>query len=376
MKPIAMRCTQQDWEDIKPILDKHIIKYIKVDVFNKYPYLVNNWGGDTSVLTNVEDQHKNSYNRTVYEEWDKNIFLEACDIKIDDFVLPEKWCIVTTDENIVVVKKWLQDVKDYDIYNNDWSIGNIYCIEGKHVDGWMYFAKEKKTGYTEITYEQFCKYILKQEIKETTMDNRFFFSLQPFDAQKIIDIACSTWKTKLASQWANSIVLNLNIEITESFYKKMRKACTAEQNILFDSIFGKDIIFKKDDIVVVTGTSTYNYGLSTGNIKPIVGKSYKYVKFSNGLAVLEVNALNSISISNNDIRLATEEEVKAFNSYSYTRGELVFVKNSPNNEWSLRYTNGVINDYNHLECYNSQHNYGDVTSWLIYQPAPGVKLPD
>jgi hypothetical protein len=32
-----------------------------------------------------------------------------------------------------------------------------------------------------------------------------------------------------------------NIEISEDFYKEMRKACTAEQHKLFDDIFGKDV---------------------------------------------------------------------------------------------------------------------------------------
>ena len=69
------------------------------------------------------------------------------------------------------------------------------------------------------------------------MKNRI---LTPENATKIINIACSTWKPKLAAKWATNIVLNKNTEISELFYIEMRNACTAEQNILFNEIFGKD----------------------------------------------------------------------------------------------------------------------------------------
>ena len=73
--------------------------------------------------------------------------------------------------------------------------------------------------------------------KEKIMKNRI---LTPANATRIINIACSTWKPKLAEKWATNIVLNKDTEISEEFYKEMRKACTSDQNILFDEIFGMD----------------------------------------------------------------------------------------------------------------------------------------
>ena len=75
------------------------------------------------------------------------------------------------------------------------------------------------------------------ELEEKT---RFPFTLTPFNAQKIISIACDNWKETLAKCWSKSIVLNQNILIDEQFYKEMRNACTTPQNELFDEIFGKD----------------------------------------------------------------------------------------------------------------------------------------
>jgi hypothetical protein len=74
--------------------------------------------------------------------------------------------------------------------------------------------------------------------------NRFPFMLAPENAQKIINIACpgtNNWKEKLVKRWAETIVLGKTIEISEYFYKEMRKACTADQHKLFDEIFGKDV---------------------------------------------------------------------------------------------------------------------------------------
>lgn len=70
--------------------------------------------------------------------------------------------------------------------------------------------------------------------------SRFPFELNATDAQSIINIACESWKSELADKWGKSIVLDKVIIIYEQFYKKMRVACTHEQNLLFDKIFGKD----------------------------------------------------------------------------------------------------------------------------------------
>jgi hypothetical protein len=75
------------------------------------------------------------------------------------------------------------------------------------------------------------------ELEEKT---RFPFTLYPFNAQKIISIACNDWKEKLAECWSKDIVLNQNILIDEQFYKVMRDKCTPRQHELFDEIFGKD----------------------------------------------------------------------------------------------------------------------------------------
>ncbi len=58
--------------------------------------------------------------------------------------------------------------------------------------------------------------------------------------KKIHDIACSTWKPKLQDLFGCEFAINDEIQIDRRIHKTMRDACTDEQHILFDEIFGKD----------------------------------------------------------------------------------------------------------------------------------------
>jgi hypothetical protein len=102
-------------------------------------------------------------------------------------------------------------------------------------NGRYYFINYKGNLDMEFSIPEGYELISLKE--EKIMKNRI---LTPANATRIINIACSTWKPKLAEKWATNIVLNKDTEISEEFYKEMRKACTTDQNDLFDEIFGKD----------------------------------------------------------------------------------------------------------------------------------------
>jgi hypothetical protein len=109
-----------------------------------------------------------------------------------------------------------------------------------------------------FSVKDFINNIIQPNLK--TMANTTTRILKPNEAQSIIDVACPTWKQKLAKLWSLSIVMGDNISITQEFYKEMRKACTDSQNKLFDEIFGKAVVETipvevGDWIVVVKGIS-------------------------------------------------------------------------------------------------------------------------
>jgi mRNA-degrading endonuclease RelE of RelBE toxin-antitoxin system len=94
-----------------------------------------------------------------------------------------------------------------------------------------------KDWYIEVTEDNLEE--LRKRVPKK-IRQKMNYKITAEQAQSIVNIACENWKKKLAEKWANNIVLNKEIEISEEFYKEMRKACTEPQNKLFDKIFGED----------------------------------------------------------------------------------------------------------------------------------------
>jgi hypothetical protein len=113
------------------------------------------------------------------------------------------------------------------------EIQYIFKIEGNLI----YIDNKDYTWSNYIVVERENVELVNSTEEKNQMKNRI---LTPANAQRIISVACSAWKSKLAEKWATNIVLNKDTEISEEFYQEMRSACTAEQNEIFDEIFGKD----------------------------------------------------------------------------------------------------------------------------------------
>ncbi|MFA5634156.1 MAG: hypothetical protein WC973_03320, partial [Candidatus Dojkabacteria bacterium] len=89
--------------------------------------------------------------------------------KIKEFVLPEKWCIKVQENSCPeVVREWRQALLKY---CGDWLDSGYICGDtGYHTGS----TKDFPMGYTEITLEQFKKYILKEEKEEAPEKVRKF----------------------------------------------------------------------------------------------------------------------------------------------------------------------------------------------------------
>jgi len=93
-----------------------------------------------------------------------------------------------------------------------------------------------------------------REEKETTQKEIPMKQITYQQAEEIISIACSTWKTKLAEKWAKKIVLKQTIEVSAEFEAEMLKAATPEQRAILNKIFIVHNI-KEGDLCWVTDTS-------------------------------------------------------------------------------------------------------------------------
>ena len=355
--PIAMKCNKEQWEDIKPLLVRDNIIIRHITSFDHDTWLTNNYIDIKLNISNVPIWSAYFFKRNIYSEWDKNIFLNACGIE-EEFVLPEKWCVKVTNENKDVVYRWkLENTRCttyisagyYASYNGLWGI-------------------KISNDMTEITFEQFKKYVLKENNMNTTnTDKTFPFHLDPHNAQRIIDIACSTWKSKLASMWAHNMVLGKPVEISESFYKEMRSACTNEQHKLFDYIFGKDVEkcpYKVGDWIVVNNIVV--------KITEIRENSY-HICWITHTPNANTGGRISFKAYKDSIRLATSEEIAKSNC-PYKDGELIWVKMS--GVWQLRYSNGKINSSGGVEVYCNQFKNGSILTFLLHKKAEGITLPE
>jgi hypothetical protein len=76
MKAIAMKATQEDWDSVKDLVKK----YKGIASFKGFPYLVTNYMNVLGLVSNNDGDYKDIYNRTVYETFDRSIFLDALDI--------------------------------------------------------------------------------------------------------------------------------------------------------------------------------------------------------------------------------------------------------------------------------------------------------
>jgi hypothetical protein len=79
-----------------------------------------------------------------------------------EFVLPEKWCLFTS-ENVDILNKYLVDNKaNYKNYNINWNIhSGLYFHSESHGAG-GHSSNHIYKGFTEITFEQFEKYVLNK----------------------------------------------------------------------------------------------------------------------------------------------------------------------------------------------------------------------
>ena len=164
MNPILMKCTQEQYNKIKPILLENGFKEENISCFEQHPYLINNWGPEDYKLGNGDLDY--AIGRKVFNEWNEDIFLVHCDIilkKEQEFVLGKTWHIKVTEENQNIVSEWR--FTDTSKKLNIGYVTGMYDWDGRgtHICKEHNSYKDDNNWGDEITFEQFKKYVLKQE---------------------------------------------------------------------------------------------------------------------------------------------------------------------------------------------------------------------
>lgn len=116
----------------------------------------------------------------------------------DDFVLPEKWCVKTTEVN-----------EPAEVYK--WRNGKYFAADGYiHNDSEKWWSNCIKPGYTEITFEQFKKYVLKEEY-HYHIDNHDSAKSYDFKVDDIDPSSSGIYIPKVEKKEVNT-VLKLNTD--------------------------------------------------------------------------------------------------------------------------------------------------------------------
>lgn len=134
------------------------------------------------------------------------------------------------------------------------------------------------------------------------------YTITPKQAQSIIDIACSSWKIKLAREWGISMALNSSINISAIRYKEMREACTSDQHKLFDEIFGK--YTPKVDFSILNDVDVFYVGTNNGYEFIFIGNKFWY-EVPQGLNISNNSKITSKICTKDDVielRPATRKE--------------------------------------------------------------------
>lgn len=95
--PIAMRCTQEQFEAIKPKLKG---KDTTIWCFVKYPYLCNNFD-NKKMITNISKKNATFKAYKLYKTWDEATFLRACGIEVDEPLTISKEFILDLHKEVV-----------------------------------------------------------------------------------------------------------------------------------------------------------------------------------------------------------------------------------------------------------------------------------
>ena len=271
-----------------------------------YKFLVDNRNYEKSyledyypvIVCNKKQNYSNWDSLEKYYNWvdsKKDIpiytFEQFKEMYLENFILPEKWCI-----------KDCKKVTEYGAKRFHYKMGDIWedtylCIDES---SGKYNYLKKKYNYTEITFEQFKKYVLKNNNMENNKQIIGYKLIKEEYREAAYKIANTSW-------FFNGIV-----DFQENCYieKKLKEAGVLD--LWFEKVYGKE--FKVGDWII-----------SPNAIEP---KACKIESINEEYYKCEDTNPNKLGFKKDieDLRLATTEEIEKAQKtivkmYSSNKGE-------------------------------------------------------
>ena len=201
------------------------MKIVSISPFDKCPYLTNDLGNRQGLISNVGNYAKNSYNRTVYEEWNQDLFLRCCGIDpTPKFKVGDK----------VIIKK------DSDGYGTGGWRGEFQNII--QTQGYLTISKEYTNGdgtqqiihFEESAYQATSRWLTLYTETKTEMKT---YLTKISDLRKIHDVACGKWQSKIKALITDPFAES--IELTQTQVDEMFKAALNGQRPILVEVFGE-----------------------------------------------------------------------------------------------------------------------------------------
>ena len=194
-------------------------------------YKVSNWFHSINDCM-LEGTTSGSTDRKRFKPSTKEAYNAQFVVKEPEFVLPEKWCI---RQNKKEINDWLNQNKQTGFTYSSRN-GNEF-VHFPEKNGY-HLNTNIQDGYTEITFEQFKKYVLKEEIVE----EKVIEPLPQFKVIETIETIIKVENNEGNQFFIGDVVISSNgtIQTIESFdYNKAKTniiAFTSRQSILGNSI--------------------------------------------------------------------------------------------------------------------------------------------
>jgi len=243
MKPIAMKCSREQFYQIKPILEEYGLYSRGIDPFDDYPYLINNLGNDFGDISNATDDNKTVWDREVFEEWDQDIFLQYCGIETKPKFIPTAMkCTMEQFQSIEPIL--LEHRKKIHLITNDFHLDKCYLIN-YHESGITnlseesYYIDEARVRCETWDGDLFLKNC-GIEVKQNKEDMNKVYTRSIEDMMKIHNVACPFWKELILDRYIRRVnPRDGMIEVTEKEIDEMFNAATPAQVPVLEEVFGK-----------------------------------------------------------------------------------------------------------------------------------------
>lgn len=181
-EPIAMKCTQEQFESIKPILEEFKLNLGYIIHFEDYPYLFNGWVKHLDYKTIITNRVKKDItNEKVYETFNAESFLKACGIVSEPLYQLTAKEVVHAYENPQYLKYTFKECFETELECGRWYKNknipgtlincqtfneNVKCGYGVHLDTWSEsWGLLNYNDYIPATEKEVEEALVKEAIK-------------------------------------------------------------------------------------------------------------------------------------------------------------------------------------------------------------------